>query len=111
MARLFPCSAQCSIVLCNKSKRKPMTKRFSIALAAAVLGCSLGVTAASAEEPKPLGKGVASWYGPGFHGKKTAHGERFNTHEAVQHIRSDRRAQDPALWYPGPGHERADGQV
>jgi rare lipoprotein A len=23
--------------------------------------------------------GVASWYGPGFHGKKTASGERFNT--------------------------------
>ena len=29
----------------------------------------------------PLGKGVASWYGPGFHGKKTANGERFNTHD------------------------------
>ncbi len=26
-------------------------------------------------------KGVASWYGPGFHGRKTASGERFNTHE------------------------------
>lgn len=24
--------------------------------------------------------GVASWYGPGFHGKKTASGQRFNTH-------------------------------
>ncbi|SJM92125.1 septal ring lytic transglycosylase RlpA family protein [Crenothrix polyspora] len=23
-------------------------------------------------------KGVASWYGPGFHGKKTANGEKFN---------------------------------
>lgn len=23
-------------------------------------------------------KGLASWYGPGFHGKKTASGERFN---------------------------------
>lgn len=23
--------------------------------------------------------GVASWYGPGFHGKKTANGEKFNT--------------------------------
>ena len=40
-----------------------------------------GVTAASAEEAKPLGKGVASWYGPGFHGKKTANGERFNTND------------------------------
>ena len=25
-----------------------------------------------------LGSGVASWYGPGFHGRKTASGERFN---------------------------------
>ena len=58
-----------------------MTNRFSIALAAAVLGCSLGSTLASAEETKPLGKGVASWYGPGFHGKKTANGERFNTND------------------------------
>src|SRR3954469_9768550 len=58
-----------------------MTNRFSIALAATVLGCSLGSTAASAEEAKPLGKGVASWYGPGFHGKKTANGERFNTND------------------------------
>ena len=81
-----------------------MTNRFSIALAAAVLGCSLRVTAASAEEPKPLGKGVASWYGPGFHGKKTENGERFNTEP-------DRRPQDPALRHPGPGHQRADGQV
>src|SRR3954451_390266 len=81
MARLFHCSAQWFIVLCNKSRRKPMTNRFSIALAAAVLGCTLGSTLASAEEAKPLGKGVASWYGPGFHGKKTAHGERFNTHD------------------------------
>lgn len=24
--------------------------------------------------------GTASWYGPGFHGKRTASGERFNTH-------------------------------
>lgn len=25
--------------------------------------------------------GEASWYGPGFHGRKTANGERFNTYE------------------------------
>lgn len=24
--------------------------------------------------------GTASWYGPGFHGRKTASGERFNQH-------------------------------
>lgn len=27
--------------------------------------------------------GKASWYGPGFHGKKTASGERFNMHSLV----------------------------
>jgi rare lipoprotein A len=26
-----------------------------------------------------LQKGTASWYGPGFHGRKTASGERFNS--------------------------------
>ena len=26
-------------------------------------------------------QGVASWYGPGFHGKTTASGERFDQHE------------------------------
>ncbi|MFO1145623.1 MAG: septal ring lytic transglycosylase RlpA family protein, partial [Rhodospirillales bacterium] len=25
-------------------------------------------------------RGEASWYGPGFHGRKTASGERFNQH-------------------------------
>jgi rare lipoprotein A len=25
-------------------------------------------------------KGMASWYGPGFHGRRTANGERFNQH-------------------------------
>jgi rare lipoprotein A len=25
--------------------------------------------------------GIASWYGPGFHGRRTANGERFNTNE------------------------------
>jgi rare lipoprotein A len=29
---------------------------------------------------KRLQAGAASWYGPGFHGRKTASGERFNTY-------------------------------
>jgi len=58
-----------------------MTKaRNALAITALVLGCALGATSASAEDAKPPQKGVASWYGPGFHGKKTANGERFNTH-------------------------------
>ena len=32
--------------------------------------------------------GAASWYGPGFHGRKTASGERFNTHALTAAHRS-----------------------
>ncbi|MER2267425.1 septal ring lytic transglycosylase RlpA family protein [Methylobacterium oxalidis] len=32
--------------------------------------------------------GVASWYGPGFHGRRTANGERFNTHALTAAHRS-----------------------
>ena len=53
----------------------------ALAITAVVLGCALGSAPAAAEETKPLQKGVASWYGPGFHGKKTANGERFNTND------------------------------
>ncbi|MEL7145162.1 MAG: septal ring lytic transglycosylase RlpA family protein [Bacteroidota bacterium] len=37
------------------------------------------VTKGPAQKGKLLESGVASWYGPGFHGKKTANGETFNT--------------------------------
>ena len=45
---------------------------------AAVLSglAALGVSSA---EAGPLGRGKASWYGPGFQGRLTANGERFNT--------------------------------
>ncbi|MEG0947604.1 MAG: septal ring lytic transglycosylase RlpA family protein [Comamonas sp.] len=33
------------------------------------------------ELPEVDQQGVASWYGPGFHGRKTANGERFNQYE------------------------------
>lgn len=32
-------------------------------------------------DPTFVQEGVASWYGPGFQGRKTANGERFNTYE------------------------------
>lgn len=32
-------------------------------------------------DPEFVQEGVASWYGPGFQGRKTANGERFDTHE------------------------------
>ena len=34
-----------------------------------------------AEMPEVDQTGIASWYGPGFHGRKTANGERFNQNE------------------------------
>src|SRR5215213_8608354 len=51
----------------------------ALAITAVVLGCALGATSAVAEETKPIQAGAASWYGPGFHGKRTANGETFNT--------------------------------
>lgn len=33
------------------------------------------------EWPEVDQQGMASWYGPGFHGRKTANGERFNQYE------------------------------
>ena len=51
-----------------------------LAITALLLGGALA-TPAAAEESKPIQTGAASWYGPGFHGKKTANGERFNTHD------------------------------
>ncbi|WP_018260672.1 septal ring lytic transglycosylase RlpA family protein [Methylobacterium sp. WSM2598] len=46
------------------------------ALATALAGSS-GVEAKGGPRAQA---GVASWYGPGFHGRRTANGERFDTH-------------------------------
>lgn len=37
---------------------------------------------------RPLKSGVASWYGPGFHGRRTANGERFNQNDLTAAHRS-----------------------
>ena len=49
-----------------------------IALACAAIVFSGVAGASSVAEAKPLKRGVASWYGPGFHGRRTASGETFN---------------------------------
>src|SRR5829696_6975916 len=76
---------QCNMLYCaSQQERKPesMTRpSTALAITAVVLGCAPGSAPAAAEDAKPLQKGVASWYGPGFHGKKTANGERFNTND------------------------------
>src|SRR3954452_12124765 len=79
MELLFCCGAICCIVHCIKERPESMTNPSSLlAITGVVLGCALG--SVSAADAKPLQSGAASWYGPGFHGKRTANGERFNTH-------------------------------
>lgn len=40
-----------------------------------------GTTYIPAPQPEYDEIGMASWYGPGFHGKRTANGEKFNQHD------------------------------
>jgi rare lipoprotein A len=54
-----------------------------VALGAAIAACTLvsGAVTAKAHDrlaPKPTLAGIASWYGPGFHGRQTANGERYD---------------------------------
>ena len=59
--------------------------RTTIAAVALALTVFAGApSAAFAHEAATVTKvlsGPASWYGPGFHGRKTANGERFDQHE------------------------------
>src|SRR3954451_4957932 len=81
MAESFRCSATYCIVHRISGAQKRMTRPSRpLAITAVVLGCTLGAVSAPAEETQPIQTGAASWYGPGFHGKRTANGERFNTH-------------------------------
>jgi rare lipoprotein A len=40
-----------------------------------------GITYVPTEEFRHVETGVASWYGPGFHGKNTANGETYDQHD------------------------------
>jgi rare lipoprotein A len=46
-----------------------------------LLGWSTALVAAHTQIPAGAQVGWASWYGPGFHGRETASGERFSMHE------------------------------
>ncbi len=49
--------------------------------AAAILSPSMASAEPSNEAGRVIQSGRASWYGPGFHGRRTASGETFNTNE------------------------------
>jgi rare lipoprotein A len=58
----------------------------AMALTATMLvqGCSTGPPPVNRFPGYPIGfveQGMASWYGPGFHGNKTANGERYDMHK------------------------------
>jgi rare lipoprotein A len=54
---------------------------YSVTRALMLAGLALSSLAftAAAEARTRSGAGLASWYGPGFHGRRTASGETFNT--------------------------------
>ena len=41
---------------------------------------SVAEVATAPPKGKPLAQGMASWYGPRFHGRRTASGERYDMH-------------------------------
>ena len=60
-----------------------MSQRKMLALLA-VAAASFSYASAGHAEPiaeQVMQRGQASWYGPGFHGRRTASGETFNTGE------------------------------
>ena len=65
-----------------------MSDRFRWSLAALAVGALAAVLLASFhladradKELKYVEQGEASWYGPGFHGKKTASGEKYDSND------------------------------
>ena len=60
-------------------REKPIVKLKDIVLPALVLATAFTGSAAEARGLRTAsGAGLASWYGPGFGGRRTASGERFN---------------------------------
>ena len=59
-----------------------MKKIFNVAVSAAlsVVLCVTPITPSAFAHDAVL-SGTASWYGPGFHGRTTANGERYNMNE------------------------------
>ncbi len=52
----------------------------AVALAVAMLASTACTRALVTPEPGKPQTGIASWYGPGFHGRLTSNGERYNQH-------------------------------
>lgn len=65
----------------NDSSRLTSASRFLIATLPLLLAVGCSANRRPEVSPgfdRPLQSGVASWYGPGFHGRRTANGERYD---------------------------------
>ena len=69
---------------------KHLVARVGISVAVALAAVNSVETASAKEKPSgaTAASGAASWYGPGFHGRKTANGERYNMHALTAAHRS-----------------------
>jgi rare lipoprotein A len=68
-----------------------LTAAVILIAAVAFQGCRASAPPVHRFPGYPIGfveRGVASWYGPGFHGNKTANGERYNMHNLTAAHRS-----------------------
>jgi rare lipoprotein A len=55
--------------------------KFANTLTCAALLSGMAAVLGGPAHADGLQSGEASWYGPGFHGRQTANGERFNTND------------------------------
>ena len=67
-----------------RMKCKTMAVLFGVAAGLAASGAEarlrLTPSAGATASGRVIQQGTASWYGPGFHGRRTANGETFDTH-------------------------------
>jgi rare lipoprotein A len=56
----------------------PGLTRHSVRRLAVVIAAGLLAASCATQRPEVIQTGIASWYGPGFHGKTTANGETFD---------------------------------
>ena len=70
----------CAGALCQAQQAEDSVELEAAAEAALAAVATMGeaVDTTPAPPPPPSQSGIASWYGPGFHGRKTANGETFN---------------------------------
>jgi rare lipoprotein A len=69
-------------------RRRTLTAFAVAAAALAVAGCSVVHREPATAQPDAGRLGTASWYGPGFQGRRTASGERFDQHAFTAAARS-----------------------